>query len=803
MLARHRGSALLASMLFAMAACGGEGAAPKRSPAARTVDLGSGYVATLRDDGALEVTHDGALVVATAPGKPLASALHDPDQPDAFHDPEAIGMALSAIAGSSIQATSPAPGALRIVVPDQGADTALVSIAIAVDDGAYTGMGERFDHVDPRGAIVPMHLALDGTSESGTNEAHVPVPLLVSSRGYGMFVASREAGAFHVGADEPDVVRAVFEGRSLDVTFHFDPDPLAVVAAYSRATGLPRKPPRWALAPMHWRNEWADAATLLGDMNAIRAQRLPASCLWIDNPWQTSYNSAVLDPARFGDTAAMMKALADAGFRPLAWSTPYLERPSGAPENDAQTLYVEAKEKRFFVEDANGEPWPAPGCCHKGLGMIDFTNDAARAFWQGILKNATEAGFAGFKLDYGEDLVPDLLGARIGAVRSNGETERTGRSYPLGYHATYHAALDEARPDGFLLGRASSWGGQAEVDAIWPGDLDNDFSVHDAKNVGGLPAAIVAAQTLSASGFPSFGSDTGGYRGGMPSREALLRWAEHTAFSVVMQVGGGGDHHNPWLYDADAAAVYAKLARAHMQLVPYLEAITKGASTDGTPTIRPLTLAYPDDEAARPFADTEYLLGPDLLIAPIVTEGASARTVHFPPGRWVGYEDGGVHEGPSEATIDAPLGSPPVFLRAGALLPLYPDGIDTLVDATAPGIVTLAMRAGDVDAKGAVSGESRASWSEGSTLSVEEGPSDIAVSFRPKAPVESVVAQLRLATSALAASAKHSVMQNGSPVSEVPDEASVRACADTCYAETSGTVWIHARGDSDVRIANP
>lgn len=797
---------VFALALAALAGCGGETTpTTKTGGGARTIDLGLGYVATLGDDGALRVTHDGATVLGTAAGVPIAAAMHDPDQPDAFHDPEASDVAWKPVAGSSIQADSPGPGVLHLVVPDQGADTALVSAAIALDDGAYTGLGERFDHVDPRGSIVPMHLELDGGSASGTNETHVPVPFLVSSNGYGLFVASREAGAFHVGADEPGVVRAAFEGRSLELTLFFAPDPLAVVAAYTKATGLPRMPPRWAFAPMNWRNEWPDTATLMADADALRAQHIPSSCLWIDNPWQTSYNTAVLDPARFGDTAAMMKALADEGFRPLAWSTPYLERPDGAPTDDAQTLYLDAAKKGLFVKDADGNVWSAPGCCHKGLGMIDFTNDAARAFWRSILKNATDAGFAGFKLDYGEDLVPDLLGARLRTVRSDGETERTGRSYPLGYHATYREALDAARPDGFVIGRASTFGGQAVVDAIWPGDLDNDFSKHDGKNVGGLPAAIVAAQTLAASGFPSFASDTGGYRGGQPSREALLRWAEHTAFTVIMQVGGGGDHHDAWLYDADAGAIYAKLAREHMRLVPYLEQIARAAATDGTPTIRALTLAYPDDAGARAAADTEYLLGPDLLVAPMATEGATSRVVHLPKGAWIGYWDGARHDGPADVAIDAPLGSPPVFVRAGAVLPLYPDGIDTLVDATEPGVVTLATRQALVDARAAVSGSATATWSEGSTLAVTDGTSSVAVSFRPKAPVEEVVARLDLAASALPVSTKRALTANGAPVALVADEAAVRACTDACWAASpdGAVLWIHAKGSADFTLTNP
>jgi alpha-D-xyloside xylohydrolase len=774
----------------------------------RSLALGNGYVAELDDEaGSLRVTRDGVLVLASAAGTPLFSARRDPDDPEAWHDPAAVDIPWARAEGA-VQLTSPAPGALRLVLPEQPVDTALVSVALALDDGFYTGLGERFDHVDPRGTVAPMHLAIDAKMDSGTNEAHVPVPFLVSSKGYGVFVASREAGAFHIGAEHaPEHMRAAFEGRSLDVTLYFDPDPLEVVATYTRRTGLPRRPPLWALAPMHWRNEWSDSATVLADADAYRALGIPASCLWIDNPWQTAYNTATLDPARFGDTAALMASLAAKGFRPLAWSTPYLERPKGEPTNEAQVLYVKAAKAGHFIKDAGGGIFPALGCCHKGLGMLDFTSEPARAFWIDILGNATSAGFAGFKLDYGEDLVPHLIGARFSAVRSNGETERTGRTYPLGYHATYRAALDAARGDGFVIGRASTYGGQSQVDAIWPGDLANDFSTHTSTHVGGLPAAVVAAQTLSASGFPTFGSDTGGYRGGMPDREALLRWAEHTAFSVIMQLGGAGAHHNPWLMDDEAGAIYRDLAREHMRLVPYLANLAHAASTDGTPTIRALPLAYPDDLGARAVADTEYLLGPDLLVAPVTTAGVTKRLVHLPPGAWVGYWDKILHDGPMDLEVDTPIGKPPVFVRVGAILPLYPYGLDTLVEATEPAIVTLAMRAKQIEARLLVGGDATLRWGDdpSALVQVTDAPAALTLDVIPPTPVNDLFMELDLRRAALPkASARSLTEWDKAPLPIVEDEAAARACTESCWAQSKDgqTVWAHIMGPAALTILN-
>lgn len=765
-------------------------------------------MATLGDDGSLVVKRGDDVIVRTRPGVPLLARRADPERPDAWHDPtKPSDLAATPIAASTIalEATSDAASptkALHITVAPQAADTALLDLALASDDGFYAGLGERFGHVDARGSVVPMHLAIDGSYESGTNEAHVPVPLLVSSRGYGVFVASREAGAFDVAATDPGAVRATFEGRALEIFLYVDPDPLAIVARFARQTGLPRPFPLWALSPMHWRNEWASADAAIGDATELRKRHIPASCLWFDNPWQTSYNTFVFDPARFADAPGMRAKLGALGFQLLAWSTPYLETPKGAPANEAQMLYADADAKGYFVKDANGTFVSPASPVRSGAGMIDFTNDAARAFWIGLVDRATGVGVRGYKLDFGEDLVPSLFNARLDVRLADGSTSRSARAYPIAEHATYHQSLDKAAPGaGVLLVRASSYGGATQADIIWPGDLDSAFErfgdpkPSGGKLVGGLPSAIVAAQSLATSGFPAFGSDTGGFRGS-PTRESLLRWAEHTALSVVLQLGGGGDSHNPWMFDEEAATIYAGLARLHQQLVPYLAAMMAAASKEGTPTIRPLPLAFPSDVASRARADDEYMLGPDLLVAPVVVAGATARDVHLPPGKWIAWWDGSIHDGPADVNVAAPLGKPPLFARAGALVPLYPDGIDTLVDATEPGVVTLASRRAEAEARGWVRGASRAAFDDGAEIAIDDRPDGVAVTWSPGSARTMLTIDLDLRSHA------GNIAAVDGAGSQVADEAAVRASTTSAWAidAASGRAWVRIVGGGTARL---
>ena len=769
---------------------------------ADTVDLGDGTVATLGTDGSLTVTRDGAVLISSPPGASFVSRSIDNDSPDGWHDPtKTTAYTFDRLTSLAVHIDSPAPGVLHVTTSDDGKRTALVRLALATDAGFYTGMGERFDHVDPRGRVVPMHMSIDAQNESGTTDAHVPVPLLVSSRGYGVFVESREAGAFDVGAADPGVVSATFEGKTTSAWLLFARDPLQVVASYTQHVGLPRAVPRWALGPMYWRNEWTSDTQMLDDAAQMRTLHIPATTMWIDNPWQVSYNDFAPDPARFPDPALLMGELAALGYRILFWSTPYLEKPNTGPPDEARQLYAQADATPgVLVRMSDGSALSAPGFDAKqGFGMVDFSTSSGRDFWAGLASRAVGLGGSGFKLDYGEDIIPQIFNARLGVRFADGSTDRTARAYPLGYHAAYHEALDAAG-GGIVIVRASSWGGASIADIVWPGDLDNDFEkAGDVRSdgsfaVGGLPAAIVAAQTLSVSGFPSFASDTGGFRHGAPTKEALLRWAEHTALSVIMQLGGGGDTHAPWAYDSETVALYKNLATLHAQLEPYLSTQLALAESSGAPIIRPLPLAFPDDVGARAVADDEYLLGPDLLVAPVVEAGATSRSVHFPAGRWVSFWAGDVVDGPADAQVPAPLGTPPLFARAGAAVPMLAADIDTLAQASVGSVVTVFDRASTVEGRAWVRGPAQAGYDDGASLAIGDSTQGVSFTFTPGAAAQAVVvlADLRSRTGQTAPITH--VTAGGSDLPKLADENAVRAASGSAYALTGDSLVLRLEG---------
>jgi alpha-D-xyloside xylohydrolase len=590
----------------------------------------------------------------------------------------------------------PAAGRVRLMLtPDAAGDpVAYMRIRPIVDaTEAFYGLGAYLDQVNHRGKIRAMQLEAVGNLESGYNEAHVPVPLVIGTRGWGLFVASRYPGSFDVAATTADRVDAAFgvgaaAGQGLEFHLFSAEKPIDVTKLYYDVTGAPLLPARWALGPWIWRNEIAGQVEVDADLQKIRDLDLATTAYWIDRPYANGVNSFDFHKDRYADPQAMIDRAHDLGFRMGLWHTPYVSsKDERSPETEV--LLAEAIDKGYHPPTVGLilNKWGAP---------IDLTNPDAYAWWQGLIHRYTDMGIEGFKLDYGEDIVPGLLGMRSEWKFHDGSDERTMHSL---WKLLYHRVYAETMPadGGFLLCRAGTWGDQVNVSVIWPGDLDANMVRHgeampgEGKTfVGGLPASLAYDLNLGASGFPFYGADTGGYRESPPARETFMRWYQQTALSSVMQVGTGSSSV-AWEFtnpdggpDTELLDNYRVYTRLHLRLFPYEWTYAKQLSTTGRPITRALGLAYP--EIGQHPSDT-FLFGDDLLAAPVVTEGLRTRDVILPPGSWLHWWTGLRYEGGQTVTVDAPLTELPLFLRAGGIVPMLRPTIDAIAPTTHPDLV--------------------------------------------------------------------------------------------------------------------
>lgn len=590
---------------------------------------------------------------------------------------------------------------------------ALFRLGAVVDkvEGLY-GLGAYFDEVNHRGKLRAMQIEIDGALEGGYNEAHAPIPLLVGTRGWGLFVASHRPGSFAVATTKPDWIESTWGTGTASVTeglaFHLfaAQHPLDITRHYYEVTGYPKLPARWALGPWVWRDENDDQAQVENDVTTIRQLDLATTGYWIDRPYATEVNTFDFNAVQFPDPTAMITKIHDLGFRTALWHTPYLDSKSPA----TKSLRDEATQKGYY-------PLQTGLLLNKWGTPIDFTVPEAMQWWQSHLENYKSMGIEGYKLDYGEDVVVGISGNRLSIWQfHDGTDERTRHdTYSDLYHQTYAKMLPPE--GGFLLVRHGVYGDQKNGVIFWPGDADAGFALHRDRvttpggesyvAVGGLPATVAYGLNLAVSGYPFYGSDTGGYRHTPPTVENFIRWFEQTSLSSVMQIGTSVNTV-AWEFfnvandpDGSKLDLYRQYTRLHLRLFPYEWTYAQRIAMDGRTITRPLGLAYPE-LGVHPM-DT-YMFGDDLLVAPVVKEAATTRSIPFPPGTWIDWWDGSVHAGGKTEEVAAPLEKLPLYVREGAIIPMLRDTIDTLsptkvpaeVDsyATTPGVLWTRVVAG-------------------------------------------------------------------------------------------------------------
>jgi alpha-glucosidase (family GH31 glycosyl hydrolase) len=364
------------------------------------------------------------------------------------------------------------------------------------------------------------------------------------------------------------------------------------------------------------------------------------------------------------------------------------------------------------------------------VGQYDFSFAPGSRAFQQLLADAVADGHDGWMEDFGE-YTP--LDARPHDGRRNSAAHNR---YVVDYHC---AAWDFVRKADKPVVRfqRSGWTGAARcAQVVWGGDPTTDWGYD------GLQSAVRAGLGMGLSGVGLWGSDIGGFfsfNGRKLTDELLTRWVQFGVVSGVMRTQRDGislpSYERPQVDDPDQIANWRRYAKLRTQLQPYLAAAAEEYQRSGLPVMRHLVLAYPDDTRVMSI-DDEFLFGPDILAAPVLEQGATTRLAYLPDGRWVDFwrtvafdeESGAFHIGPlttamgkSNVEVPAPLDELPLFVRAGALLPLLPADVDTLADfgSGAADVVRLEDRRGERTLLAFPRGSSRARLEQGSLESRE------------------------------------------------------------------------------------
>lgn len=544
-------------------------------------------------------------------------------------------------------------------------------------DEAFHGFGGRRNAIDQAGesffnwieqTIFDAPL-LGGQPQSGWYQQ----AQFISSRPYGFFLEQSELVRWRLRSDRDDAWQVESNSSGLRFTVAPGPAPQAI-GTLTAITGRTPVPPSWQVAPIF-------AQTLSGGTTgktpAVYEAEIRESVrriVELDLPYKAFSFEAWWLLHRIGRLDDIIALIKRNGMRPLVYFRAWAGNDGQGLEDDA--AFETAKREGFAATRANGSPYVfsntlAPG---KLAVQLDFTDPGTVAWWRKRVRMVLDAGADGFMQDFGEQTMRDMH-------FHNGSTGQTMHNrYPIVFHRTTRRIIEEwhrENPDRtepmFYVrsGYSGRPGSPAYESANWCGDYESNWS-----RTTGLAALTTDMLNRAIGGAYGFHCDTGGYMdllSGPPSRELFLRWSWHAALTPGNRLHGGPvlGQKFPWSWDAEAARIHRSSLRLHRAAEPYIMRLWREAKRTGMPITRPLWLAYPRMAGAQGI-DQEYLLGPDVFVAPVVTRGASTRKVVFPPGCWRHPETGVSYSG--SATVPAPIDRHPYFFKCGTTPFLPPRG---------------------------------------------------------------------------------------------------------------------------------
>jgi alpha-D-xyloside xylohydrolase len=488
----------------------------------------------------------------------------------------------------------------------------------------FLGGGEQGNAVDLSGQIAALKVD-DGCS-------YAPIPFFASSAGWGIRLATNDVSAFAFPGSAsgegcqtaqnptcsfpPLTNRAEVCVRAAQLEERLYVGSFAqTLADYEVETGPPVVPPADELALIKWRDVYADPDQVLQDITKLTAAKIPIGWVELDNPWEPCNGELRFNESQFPNPAGLISAVHRLGVKFMLWVSPRAICAQGYP----------------------GKPLGATGS-----EVLDLRDPAVVAEFQRRLRALVALGVDGVKADRGDEVDLESVASDL------------TNKYPLLYARAVMGALPRGAAAIF---RAGTVGSTSVVPGLWAGDQPQEFV--------GMQRAIVSGQTAAMSGFPTWGSDVGGYAGPpFDTSDLFIRWAQFGAVSPVMEVGGTGQNATPWTLGTTAMNGLRASAMLHYELFPYLYGLLRCHH----PVLRPLGYAFPND--ARSWeAPFEFMVGADLLAAPVIGPGTTP-SVYLPPGVWIDLYWGTPVEGGRSAFVRrTPLDQFPFYVRLGSIMP--------------------------------------------------------------------------------------------------------------------------------------
>jgi alpha-glucosidase len=531
-----------------------------------------------------------------------------------------------------------------------------------VEGEALYGLGEKAFGLNLRGRRLEMWNTDPNVYAPGQDPIHLSIPMLVSlreGRAYGLFFDNPGRARFDLGQARPDRLSYEADSGELCVYLFAGPAIADVLERYTRLTGRMPLPPRWMLGYHQSRWSYYPEQQVRDLAAEFRRRHIPCDAIHLDIHYLDGYRVFTWDRDRFPDPPRLLADLRQQGFRTITILDPGVKVDPGYAVHDdglAGDVFCKLPGGRRFT----GPVWP--GECF----FPDFTAAQVRAWWGDLYEPLLAAGVAGFWNDMNE---PAIFGGEMPApVLHSYEGQGACHSQ---VHNAYGLQMARASAEGVrrlrphervpIISR-SGYAGLQRYALVWTGDNQSTWA-H-------LRLGVSVCLNLGLSGVAFCGPDTGGFAGDCDG-ELLARWTQVSALTPFFRNHSalGTARQEPWVFGEPYESICRRWIELRYELLPYIYTAAWQASQTGLPMMRPLALAFPQDMRTYSL-DDQFLLGDALLAAPIGRPGQRSRRVYLPGGDWYDFWTGQRQSG--EVQAEAPLERMPLYVRAGAALPLGP-----------------------------------------------------------------------------------------------------------------------------------
>ncbi|OXM15154.1 glycoside hydrolase family 31 [Paenibacillus herberti] len=560
----------------------------------------------------------------------------------------------------------------------------------------FFGFGERYNNFRKRGTDVDTYVFNQYKNQN--DRTYMPIPFMLNSSGYGIFVNSTYYSKFRLATERPDMYSFTADtggsaNSTLDYYFIYGNDLKGVVSNYTGITGKPAAIPKWALGLWMSANEWDRQSEVASAISTANANNIPATAIvleqWSDENTFYMFNDAQYSAKPGGSTHAYSdfifpaagrwpnpKQMADNvhnnGMKLVLWQVPIQKWTAATHQQKANDeAYMIAQ--NYAVGDGSGGQYRIPaGQWFENSLLLDFTNAAAKNWWMSKRAYLFDGiGIDGFKTDGGE-----MVWGRGNTFANGKKGDEMRNQYPNEYVKAYNDYARSKKSDAVSFSRSGTQGAQGNQ-IFWSGDQESTF--------GAFQQALNAGLTAGMSGVPFWSWDLAGFTGTYPSAELFKRSTAMSAFTPIMQFhsesngsSGINEERSPWNAQARTGdntimGHFAKYTNTRMNLLPYLYTEAKGSSDTGVPMMRAMALEYPADSNTYGL-NQQYMLGGNLLVAPVMNQGETSKSVYLPQGDWIDFWYGAQRPGGRTINYNAGIDDLPVFVKAGSILPMNLNG---------------------------------------------------------------------------------------------------------------------------------